>query len=223
MLQERTLVTSRHRTAWLEAGPESGPLMVFVHGWPELGLVWRAQLERFAALGFRCVAPDMSGYGRSSIPTAIAAYALREIVGDMVELHSALGGSPAIWVGHDLGSPVVWSLASHHPRLCRAVVNLCVPYLARGFALPTLGALVDRQLYPEANYPVGQCNYWLHHREDFSSATRGYEGDVERTLGLLFRRATSRSVGRPALTATARARSGLLSDLRAPTPSADEV
>ena len=59
--------SDRHSSFYLACGPETGPLIIFVHGWPELGHSWRHQLRCFAALGFRCVAPDMRGYGRSSI------------------------------------------------------------------------------------------------------------------------------------------------------------
>ncbi|WP_428390472.1 alpha/beta fold hydrolase [Lichenicoccus sp.] len=101
IFKPKVLQTARHRTAWIEAGPLDGPLMVFIHGWPELGLVWRAQVAHFAAAGWRCAAPDMRGYGGSSVPDAIASSAVRELVADMVELHEALGGEPAVWVGHD--------------------------------------------------------------------------------------------------------------------------
>src|SRR5690242_10612195 len=67
-MRQHILETGRHRTAYLETGPADGPLMIFLHGWPELGLVWRAQLEHFGAAGWRCVAPDMRGYGGSSVP-----------------------------------------------------------------------------------------------------------------------------------------------------------
>ena len=63
---EHTLKTQRHTTGYLACGPESGPLLIFCHGWPELSLSWRHQLPAMAALGFRCIAPDMRGYGRSS-------------------------------------------------------------------------------------------------------------------------------------------------------------
>ena len=119
----------RHTTRYLEAGPANGPLMVFVHGWPEIGLMWRAQVEAFAAMGWRCIAPDMRGYGGSSAPAAANAYALEEIVQDIVQLHDHLGGRPAIWVGHDLGSPVIGALAAHHPERSRGVVFTSVPYL----------------------------------------------------------------------------------------------
>src|SRR5689334_17958375 len=64
---ENTLETSRHTTFYLACGPEDGPLMIFVHGWPELSLSWRHQLPCFGALGFRAIAPDMRGYGRSTV------------------------------------------------------------------------------------------------------------------------------------------------------------
>ena len=58
--------TARHASFYLACGPETGQLIIFVHGWPELSHSWRHQLHCFAALGFRCVAPDMRGYGRSA-------------------------------------------------------------------------------------------------------------------------------------------------------------
>ncbi len=90
---EKTVETDRHRTAFIEAGPRDGPLMIFLHGWPELGLIWRNQIDYFAARGWRCVAPDMRGYGQSSKPNTMAAYTVRELVTDMVELHDALGAN----------------------------------------------------------------------------------------------------------------------------------
>src|SRR4051812_12938457 len=95
-LVSRTFSTPRHTTHYLESGPADGPLMLFLHGWPGIGLTWRAQLEAFAADGWHCVAPDLRGYGGSSAPAATDAYTIRDVVADMVELHDHLGGRPAI-------------------------------------------------------------------------------------------------------------------------------
>lgn len=107
---------------------------------------------------------------------------MREIVTDMLELHDALGGEPAVWVGHDWSAPIVWSIAAHHPGRCRAVANLSVPYFARGFTLPNLVVQVDRQMYPVARYPVGQWDYWLYYRENFAAAARTFNVDVAGTI-----------------------------------------
>jgi pimeloyl-ACP methyl ester carboxylesterase len=189
------------RCARIEAGPADGPLLILLHGWPERGLVWRAQLDHFAALGWRCVAPDLRGYGDSPVPADPAAYALREITGDMLELHDELGGAPAVWVGHDWGSPVAFSLAAHHPGRCRAVASLCVPYAPAGFALATLLPLVDRDLYPADRYPDGQWSYYRWYSLAFDRAAEDFEADVAATVALLFRPGSPKAVGRPARSA----------------------
>ncbi len=129
---ENVLKTARHTTFHLSCGAEGAPMLIFVHGWPELSISWRHQLPAFAALGFRCIAPDMRGYGRSSTYSRHEDYALEHIVADMLELADHLGCAKAVWVGHDWGSPVVWSIASHHPDRCHGIANLCVPTSRRG-------------------------------------------------------------------------------------------
>ena len=200
-ITEHAVRTARHETSYLECGPPDGPLMVFVHGWPALSIMWRPQLEHFAGLGYRCVAPDMRGYGRSSAPRAREDYALENIVADMVELLDALGAESAIWIGHDWGSPVVWSLAGHHPTRCRGIISLCVPYFAKGFAPATLVPLVDRNVYPEAKYPAGQWDYQLFYEHDFDGARAAFEADLPATFKALFRGGSAKERGRPSPTA----------------------
>ncbi|MBK5148576.1 alpha/beta hydrolase [Burkholderia sp. R-69608] len=201
--------TTRHETAWIEAGPSNGPLMIFVHGWPELCIMWRKQIEQFAGAGWRCVAPDMRGYGHSSVPTAPDAYAMREIVADMLELHNAVGGRPAVWIGHDLGSPVVSSMAAQHPMRCRAVVNISVPYFPNAFALPSVLPFIDRNLYPSDKYPYGQWDYYEAYLEQFDQTTKDYEADVQSFFAVMFRAGSPDVVGKPSPTASVRARGGL--------------
>jgi pimeloyl-ACP methyl ester carboxylesterase len=178
--------------------------MVFVHGWPELSISWRHQLPCFASLGFRAVAPDMRGYGRSGVYARHQDYALEHIVTDMLELLDGLGREKAVWVGHDWGSPVVWSLASHHPGRCFGVANLCVPYLAQGFAPPTLLPLVDRAVYPQAQFPAGQWDYQLFYEEHFDKARAGFEANVGNTVKALFRKGSPNGKGKPSRTAHVR-------------------
>jgi pimeloyl-ACP methyl ester carboxylesterase len=186
-LHARTLRTPRHTTRYWEAGPAQGPLMIFLHGWPEMGLMWRAQIQALAAEGWRCVAPDMRGYGDSSVPKAPGAYALREIVHDMVELHDHLGGRAAVWVGHDLGSPVAGALASHHPERCRGVALVSVPYFPVGFALANLLPLVNRKIYPVDQYPDGQWDYCRFYVTHFDQTVSDFDADIPATLAAIYR------------------------------------
>ena len=195
-LTDQTFRSLRHSTHYWEAGPANGPLMIFLHGWPGIGLMWRAQIEAFASAGWRCVAPDMRGYGASSAPPGNEAYALNEIVDDMVELHDHLGSRPAIWVGHDWGSPVAGALAARHPARSRGVVLISVPYLPGGFALPTLVALIDRGLYPADQYPDGQWDYYRFYLTHFDQAVSDMDADVPATLASIYRPGNPASAGK---------------------------
>jgi pimeloyl-ACP methyl ester carboxylesterase len=165
-------------------------------------------LPAFAALGFRAVAPDMRGYGRSSVYPRHEDYPLEEIVADMVELLGALRAKKAIWVGHDWGSPVVWLIAQHHPDLCHGVANLCVPYQPEGFAAETSIALADRNVYPADKFPAAQWDYLLFYRENFALAVAGLEADPGATVRALFRSGNPSGKGKPAPTAYVRANGG---------------
>jgi len=192
----RTFSSPRHATHYWEAGPADGPLMIFLHGWPQIGLMWRAQIEAFASDGWRCVAPDMRGYGGSSAPTASVSYALKELVDDMVELHDHLGARPAIWVGHDWGSPVAGALATHHGARCRGVVLIAVPYFPEGFALPSLLPLIDRELYPVDRYPDGQWDYYRFYQTHFDQTVSDMDADIAATLASLYRPGNPASAGK---------------------------
>lgn len=105
-----------------------GPLILCVHGWPELWYSWRHQLAHFSRLGYRVAAMDVRGYGGSSKPHAVAAYSMRELTSDVVAVIDALGGGTAILFGHDWGAPIVWNTALLHPERVAAVAGLSVPY-----------------------------------------------------------------------------------------------
>ncbi len=109
-----------------------GPLMLFVHGWPELWYSWRHQMAHFADRGFTVAAMDVRGYGGSSKPVEIERYSLQELAGDAAAVIDALGDGPAIVVGHDWGAPIAWQTARLHPDRVSAVAGLSVPYLPVG-------------------------------------------------------------------------------------------
>jgi pimeloyl-ACP methyl ester carboxylesterase len=205
---ERVAKTPRHMTFFLFCGAAQATPIVFLHGWPELSISWREQLPVFACLGFRVVAPDMRGYGRSSVYSHHEDYALEAIVADMIELLGSLGAKKAIWVGHDWGSPVVWSIAQHHPELCHGVANLCVPYIPEGFAVEAVVPLADRTVYPADKFPAAQWDYQLFYRENFAVAKAGFESDVGATVRALFRAGNPAGKGKPAPTAFTRANGG---------------
>ena len=111
-----------------------GPLILCVHGWPELWYSWRHQIAHFSKLGFKVAAMDVRGYGGSSKPFPIEAYTMRNLASDVAAVIDALGGGHAILFGHDWGAPIVWNTALMYPDKVRAVAGLSVPYAPRGQA-----------------------------------------------------------------------------------------
>lgn len=205
---ENVAKSARHTSFYLSSGTPGATPIIFVHGWPELSISWRHQLPVFAGLGFQAIAPDMRGYGRSSVYPRDEAYAQQEIVADMIELLDALGAEKAVWVGHDWGSPVVWSLAQQHPERCHGVANLCVPYIPEGFAPETIIPFVDRRVYPEAEFPAGQWEYMLFYRENFAAACAGFDADPRAFVRLAFRSGDPAGKGKPSMTAYVRNNGG---------------
>ncbi|MEL6782001.1 MAG: alpha/beta fold hydrolase, partial [Pseudomonadota bacterium] len=93
-----------------------GPLVLFVHGFPESWYSWRHQMRAVANAGFRAAAPDVRGYGGSDKPDPVAAYTMEEITADMAGLAKTLSpNAPAVIVGHDWGAPIAWNTALLHP------------------------------------------------------------------------------------------------------------
>jgi pimeloyl-ACP methyl ester carboxylesterase len=114
-----------------------GPLVLLCHGFPESWYSWRHQIDALADAGFRVVAPDMRGYGKSDQPEAIDQYTVFHLVGDLVGLLDALEAPDAVVVGHDWGAAVAWHAALLRPDRFRAVVALSVPFRTRAKARPT--------------------------------------------------------------------------------------
>jgi epoxide hydrolase A/B len=114
-----------------------GPAVVFCHGFPHTGYMWHRQLPVVAAAGYRAVAPDMRGYGRSSIPASVDQYTNELAVGDLMGLLDDLGEERAVFVGLDFGAALVWELALRRPDRVRAVVVCNNPYVGRGRKRPS--------------------------------------------------------------------------------------
>jgi pimeloyl-ACP methyl ester carboxylesterase len=222
-LMSYTFTSSRHTTHYWEAGPANGPLMIFLHGWPEIGLMWRAHVDAFAAEGWRCVAPDMRGYGASAMPASTDAYTQTEIVQDMAELHDHLGGHPAIWIGHDWGSPVAGEITAHYPSRSRGTVLMSVAYYPEGFALPTLVPLIDRQLYPAEKYPYGQWDYFRFYQTNFESTVTDFNADIAATLASIYRLGNPAAAGKLSPSALVTANGGRYGAAHRAPPTAPEA
>jgi pimeloyl-ACP methyl ester carboxylesterase len=117
-------VTLHHVTA----GPEDGELVVLLHGFPECWYAWRHQIPALADAGYRVVAPDLRGYGRSSKPEGVEPYGLSHLSRDVRDLVEAFDRASAAVVGHDWGGVVATATALYHPSVVEKLAVLNAPY-----------------------------------------------------------------------------------------------
>jgi pimeloyl-ACP methyl ester carboxylesterase len=172
-ITHRTIETNGINLHIAEAG--EGPLVLFIHGWPELWYSWRHQLPALAAAGFHAVAPDVRGYGQSDCPEPIEAYSLKNLLPDFTGILDAMGEQQAVIVGHDWGAALAWNSAALYPERYRAVVGMSVPYFGRGPMQPT-----------EMLKAVFQDNwFYILYFQEPGVAEAEFEADTRNTMRLI--------------------------------------
>ncbi len=169
----KTVVANGITQRYAECG--TGPVVLFCHGWPESWYSWRHQLLALAAAGYRCIAPDMRGYGGTDAPSDIEQYTILDLVGDMTSLLRELKIGQAVVVGHDWGAPVAWHCALIRPDLFRAVVGMSVPWALRG-KIDLLSAL-EKQ---------GVSRFYMQYFQSPGVAEAEFERDVRHSLRLIY-------------------------------------
>jgi len=117
------------RMAVYEQG--SGPAVILLHGFPELAFSWRFQLPALASAGYRAIAPDQRGYGRTSAPPNVSDYRIEELIADVHGLLDALELESAIFIGHDWGAILLWQMAMLAPDRIEKLIILNIPHYPR--------------------------------------------------------------------------------------------
>jgi pimeloyl-ACP methyl ester carboxylesterase len=168
-----------------EAG--EGPLVLMLHGFPELWYSYRHQLPALAEAGYHAVASDVRGYGGSDCPEPIEAYSMKNMVADAVGILDALGEETAVIVGHDWGAPMAWNSAALHPERFRAVVGLSVPFLRRSPAPPTQ---LFKAMFQDKFF------YMLYFQEP-GVAEKEFEADIRHSMKLFMYAASGEARNHP--------------------------
>ncbi len=158
------------------AGPmddDEAPLVLLIHGFPELAYSWRHQIPSLAAAGCRVVAPDMRGYGRSEVPEDLEAYDVFRLTGDVIGLIEHYGrGRQAIVVGHDWGALITWAVALFRPDLLAGVASLSVPYFP----------VMEVSLLDSLRASVGDGFHYMLYFQEPATADEELSADPIRTI-----------------------------------------
>jgi pimeloyl-ACP methyl ester carboxylesterase len=123
-----------------------GTPVILLHGFPDTSHLWRHQIPALVDAGYRVIAPDLRGRGRSDKPERVEDYKLSAIVGDVAGIMDALGIARAHIVGHDWGAVVAWVLAALMPERVDRLVAISVGHPA-ALPHPTLEQLQKSWYY----------------------------------------------------------------------------
>lgn len=107
-------------------GPSDGEAVLLLHGFPDSAWLWRHQIPHLADAGYRVLAPDLRGFGRSDKPASVEDYTLRRHAGDVRAIMGHFGVDRAHVVGHDWGAALTWYLGVVDPELFRTATVLSV-------------------------------------------------------------------------------------------------
>jgi pimeloyl-ACP methyl ester carboxylesterase len=149
MITQTLLVPTNGIRLHVEAsGPEDGPLVVLLHGFPEYWGGLAKQMEPLAKADFRVIAPDQRGYNLSDKPRGVNAYRISQLAGDVIGLIDYFGREKAVVIGHDWGAAVAWHVAIHAPEHVERLAILNVPHPASmARALTTFSRQILRSWY----------------------------------------------------------------------------
>ncbi len=112
----------------VQAGPDDGPLVILLHGFPEFWYGWRHQIDFLVNAGYYVIVPDQRGYNLSDKPSGVAAYNLDELAADVIGLIDDAKRERASLIGHDWGAAVAWWAASKYADRLDKLVILNVPH-----------------------------------------------------------------------------------------------
>ena len=126
--EESFIETNGVKLHVVTAGPEDGPLVVLLHGFPEYWKGWKHQIPALVEAGYRVMVPDQRGYNTSEKPAKISDYDIDLLAGDILGLIDHAGRDKAHVVGHDWGAVVAWWLGIHHGDRLNKLAILNVPH-----------------------------------------------------------------------------------------------
>lgn len=156
------------------AGPEEGPLLILLHGFPEFWYSWRHQIGPLAQAGFRVVVPDQRGY---NLTTKTPPFDIHTLVGDITALMDACGAASAYVAGHDWGAAVAWGLATLQPERVKRLAILNVPHPAPMFHALTGGNLRQlRRSWYIFFFQIPDLPEWALRRQNYANLHRMMKG-----------------------------------------------
>ena len=163
--------------ATYSAGPIDGSPVLLVHGWPEIAYSWKNTLPALVAAGYRVIAYDLRGFGKSSAPLDPVHYAMPQLIGDIESVLDAYGHKEVVLCGHDWGASIVWHAARMISHRVKSVIGICVAHTGRAPAPPL--KIIDKR--------YGAKHYFIEFRDRGAEVARTFAKDPDGFFRLMFR------------------------------------
>lgn len=164
------------KLALYEAGPKDGPVLILIHGWPEMAYSWSNQIGPLSKAGYRVIAMDVRGFGKSSAPHGLEHYEISQLVSDVEAVLDDIGATQAALIGHDWGGIIVWHAARMLRDRISHVVSLCTPHVKRAPADPI-------KIFRTRH---GDEHYFVHFHDHPGKADALFARDPESFFRLMF-------------------------------------
>ena len=159
-----------------------GPLIIFMHGFPECWYSWRHQLRALSDR-FDCVAPEMRGYGETDAPIGVANYTLDKLVTDAADLIAALGHERATVIGHDWGGAVAWATAMMRPEVVERLIVMNCPHPERMSAALRRNPRQMLRSWYMLFFQLPRIPEWIFRRRNFDALARALrDGTIQKNV-----------------------------------------
>ncbi len=143
------LTSDGYRIATYSDGPEDGPILILIHGWPELAYSWKTTVPPLVKAGYRVIAYDLRGFGLSDAPRGVEHYAIEQMVADLETVINAQGSSKVTLIGHDWGGIILWHAARMISERIKRLVSICTPHVKHA---PVDPLKIFRKRFGEEHY-----------------------------------------------------------------------
>ncbi|MGJ8562674.1 MAG: alpha/beta fold hydrolase [Alphaproteobacteria bacterium] len=164
------------KLALYEEGPQDGVPILLIHGWPEMAYSWKNQIGVLAKAGYRAIAMDVRGFGRSSAPYGVEHYEISQLVSDVEAVLDDIGAETAVLIGHDWGGIIVWHAARMLAKRISHVISLCTPHVRRAPADP-----ID--IFRARH---GDAHYFVHFHDHPGKADALFASDPDSFFRMMF-------------------------------------
>jgi len=159
-----------------------GPLIIFMHGFPECWYSWRHQLRALSD-SFDCVAPEMRGYGETDAPVGVANYTLDKLVNDAADLIAGLGHERAVVIGHDWGGAVAWATAMMRPGFVERLIVMNCPHPERMSAALRRNPRQMLRSWYMLFFQIPRIPEWIFRRRNFDALARALrDGTIQKNV-----------------------------------------